>query len=181
MAGFNAPLVVSAASGLLANDSDPDLGDEITFRFQGTVSSPTDADFKTGDAFIGTYLFRASATARDHPDSSFNVQYWNPGVTFEIYFPTKGYRFTGSNVLISVGNNTTSGDSYIASMDNPVSVGAGHCLPAHYILPQFDIRDPVMRGQDFLTDDSIQTARRTLASRHTAVAGSSLPITITFF
>src|SRR5688572_11076172 len=35
--GFNAPLVMSAASGLLANDSAPDLGDEITFRFQGAV------------------------------------------------------------------------------------------------------------------------------------------------
>jgi len=30
----NAPLVVSGANGLLTNDSDPDLGDEITFRFQ---------------------------------------------------------------------------------------------------------------------------------------------------
>jgi hypothetical protein len=153
--GFNAPLVVSAASGLLANDSDPDLGDVITFRFQGRINA-TDADFTAGDVFTGTYSFRASATALDHPDSTLNAQYLNSNVPFEVYFPAKGYRFTGDNLNISVGNNTVFGDRYIATMNNPVSVGAPLPSGRTIAFAQFDVQDHVSGGADMLTNDSIQ-------------------------
>ncbi|MGN6137251.1 MAG: hypothetical protein ACTHOU_22425, partial [Aureliella sp.] len=152
----NGLLAVYAANGLLANDSDPDLGDVITFRFQGRINA-TDADFTDGDLFTGTYSFRASATAFDHSDSTINFQYPSSLVSFQVDVPAKGYRFTGNSTTISVGNNTAFGDRYIANMNNPVSVGTPLPSGRTIAFAQFDVQDHVSGGADMLANDSIQT------------------------
>ncbi|MFO7902492.1 MAG: PKD domain-containing protein [Pirellulaceae bacterium] len=145
----------------LADDDTPDGTQEsanvITFNFQGHMTS-TDEDFTDGDEFVGSFTFVSTTSSVSHPDSTLNLQYPSTMTDWRIAFPMKGYEFAGSNGTIAVGNDTSFGDRYIATMHSGASVGDS--LPSGRTLnfSQIDLQDPVSAGADFLNDDSIQTS-----------------------
>lgn len=138
----------------------------VTFNFAGEMLS-SDADFTAGDQFFGSYTFDPSATGTAPPDSTLNQQYVSSAGVWELSFPSLGYRFTGTLNVVAVGNDTSFGDRYIATLHAPTSVGTP--LPSGRTLSfaQFDIQDPVAFGADMLSDDSIQTTPINLSLANT--------------
>ena len=132
----------------------------ITYEFEGQFDQSSSL-FNTGDTFSGSYTFESSATVGPSAEVTLDIQSgaiqpslpgtgWNVTV-FSSVIPD--FSLSGIYGYIAVGNNTSYGDRYIATL-----YGAG-LLPGGLTLNllQLDLLDPLAEGADMLSNGNIYT------------------------
>lgn len=136
----------------------------VTFEVRGTIRF-ADVDFAAGTPFVGHYTFETTAGFVVGVDPTIQRQYiaivaWDLSIAGGYVF---GRTYATPNDVIALGNNTASGDRYIATMNSPVSSGVP--LPSGRTLSfwQIDLFDSTSSGADLLADISLPGSPPNLA------------------
>jgi len=133
----------------------------VTHAFDGVFHSAGSL-FNVGDTFSGKYTFDNTVSAVPHPDSTLDTQTKVIsdsllGTGWELtVFSTAIPDFTVSGTIsgyIAIGDNTTFGDRYIATLSSSNPLPGG--LNLNFF--QIDLQDPISSGADMLSSGAIDT------------------------
>ncbi len=150
------------ASVLLFLAASPAKADLLTFYFSGTFNSNS-VMFASGDSYAGSYTFDPTVAPSSHPDSTLNIQAltispalvgtsWELSVDSSVVSP---FDISGNYGTIAMGDNTSFGDRYIATLYGT----APGILPGGLDLNffQLDLQNSMGASSDLLSDENLNS------------------------
>lgn len=139
---------------LIASSASSARAELIVFSLHGRIAPGPNTDFRESERFSGIYTFESDTSASAGPDAfSVPVRYINQ-TSWSFVFE-RGFRFNGSQVSISVGNNRGLGDRYLAIFGQGSSTGTPLPSGATFRFAAIDLID-FNEPRDLLMDESIQ-------------------------